>query len=217
MSKDPRVDRRRFFREGLRELLKPLADAADPITEAMKHFDRSLSPAGASPRRATARTVSLDYWLRPPGALPEQQFRDACSRCGECVAACPAHCIKIDHSGQQGHGVPFIDVETMPCVVCDSLACMNVCPTGALVPMPLNEIDMGTAVWHQESCLLTQDQHCTICADQCPLGEAAITIEAQRVEVKPAGCIGCGICEHYCPTSPRSITIIPKAAKESAA
>jgi hypothetical protein len=31
MSDDKPIDRRRFFREGLRELLKPLANAIDPV------------------------------------------------------------------------------------------------------------------------------------------------------------------------------------------
>ena len=27
--------------------------------------------------------------LRPPGALPEKDFLAACTRCGQCVQACP--------------------------------------------------------------------------------------------------------------------------------
>lgn len=216
MSQDPRVDRRRFFRHGLRELLKPLAGAVEPIEQAIRHFETALPSHGARDARSNSRTVALDLWLRPPGALPEQQFRETCSRCGDCVNVCPAKCIKIDASGKNGHGAPYIDVDTMPCVVCEGLLCMNVCPTAALVPTPLTRINMGTAVWHAEDCLLTHEQHCTICADQCPLGEAAIEIKDAAVVVRPQGCIGCGVCEHYCPTSPRSITVIPKAAREPA-
>ena len=33
--------------------------------------------------------------------------------------------------------------------------------------------------------------------------------ERGRVEVKLPGCVDCGVCELYCPTSPRAITIRP--------
>jgi NAD-dependent dihydropyrimidine dehydrogenase PreA subunit len=35
-----------------------------------------------------------------------------------------------------------------------------------------------------------------------------------QIEVKPLGCIGCGMCQQDCPTTPRAITVIPKAARE---
>src|SRR5213075_19855 len=109
-----------------------------------------------------------------PGAVSEQAFRETCSRCGICVSVCPAHAIKIDPSGNKGAGAPYIDVSAMPCVVCDGTPCMHNCPSGALLPTPIADIDMGTAVWNVSSCLRTHDQQCQICVDQCPLGSAAI-------------------------------------------
>jgi ferredoxin-type protein NapG len=97
---------------------------------------------------------------------------------------------------------------------------MNRCPSGALIPVPLLDIDMGTAVWREQSCLrTTRDQNgstqdCTICVDHCPLGSAAIELQRNRVVVKPLSCIGCGVCQQDCPTSPKSITVIPKSARE---
>ena len=49
MSNDP-VNRRRFFREGLRELLKPLANAIDPVHEAVKQFEAMSAPFGSPAR-----------------------------------------------------------------------------------------------------------------------------------------------------------------------
>jgi NAD-dependent dihydropyrimidine dehydrogenase PreA subunit len=90
---------------------------------------------------------------------------------------------------------------------------MEVCPSGALVKTPRLEIDMGTASWHEGLCLRSHAQDCTICVDQCPLGSAAIVIDAQgKVDVVEEGCIGCGVCEHACPTSPKSIEIIPRVS-----
>jgi MauM/NapG family ferredoxin protein len=207
-DKDKPVDRRRFFRIGLSELLRPLASAAGPLTRVARELGK-LDEIG----KPTPTRIPLGVWLRPPGALPEQKFLDTCSRCGECVRICPAQAIKIDDAGKHGGGVPYIDADVMSCVVCEGLKCMSVCPTGALVPTSINDIDMGTAVWREEICLRSRGESCTICVDKCPLGSAAIELKLGRIAVNPHGCIGCGVCQHECPTSPKSIFVIPIAAK----
>src|SRR5690349_2796276 len=93
MSDDRPVDRRSFFLRGFRELLKPLAEAAAPIERALEQFDaldRGITPgqpaaAAATPSKPTTWNLPV---LRPPGALPEREFRDTCSRCGTCVSVC---------------------------------------------------------------------------------------------------------------------------------
>jgi NAD-dependent dihydropyrimidine dehydrogenase PreA subunit len=89
------------------------------------------------------------------------------------------------------------------------------CPTGALQPIPLGQIRMGTAVWYPDTCVRSQGQDCTICVDRCPVGSVAIELVNDRIEVKPLGCIGCGVCQHDCPTDPKSIVVIPVAAKQT--
>src|SRR5688572_8242908 len=184
MSDERPIDRRRFFREGLRGLLRPVAKAVDPIERVAREFKRlhdeqerpGLPPPavterepvdGAVSRSVNGATTALERWHRPPGALPEAAFLDTCSRCGECVRVCPAQCIKIDGAGVKGAGAPYIDPSEMPCVLCDGLRCMLACPTGALVPTLLADIDMGTAVWREEICLRTRGVECTICVDSC--------------------------------------------------
>jgi ferredoxin-type protein NapG len=214
MSDDRPLDRRRFFRMGLREILKPLANAAEPIERALRELeslDKAISPTLASSSR------SLPTFLRPPGALDEQAFREQCSRCGICVSVCPADAIKIDSTGAIANGAPYIVAAEAPCVACDGLHCMQNCPSGALRFTPLVDIDMGTAQWKPQFCTRTTiGDDCRICVDQCPLGSAALVIdEAGKVTVIKDGCIGCGVCEHYCPTEPKSIVVIPKAARDS--
>ena len=68
MSDDRPVDRRRFFREGLAELLKPLVKAAEPIERALAELDALDRPRPARP------PVNLPVFLRPPGALPERAW-----------------------------------------------------------------------------------------------------------------------------------------------
>ena len=172
MSPHRKVDRRRFCRVGLAEFLKPLAGAIEPVQEALRQFD--MLPEDQPATRPAQQSIERP-WLRPPGALfPDQSFRDTCSRCGECVKVCPAQCIKLDPTGVNGHGAPYIDPNVMACVLCDGLKCMHVCPSGALQAIPLGKINMGTAVLNYESCLRNHGENCTICIDRCPAGSVAI-------------------------------------------
>lgn len=202
------MNRRRFFREGLRELLKPLAQSIAPIERAAHELGK-LELVGI-PAPKPMQGVNTETYLRPPGALEEMAFRETCSRCGTCANVCPVNCIKIDTTGHIASGVPYIDADTQPCVACDGLYCMNNCPSGALVPTPLVQINMGLAAWQRETCLRTSGENCTICVDQCPLGSAAIDIDGQGIRVKEKGCIGCGVCQFQCPTTPKSIQVVPK-------
>lgn len=208
MDSNKPVNRRRFFREGLRELLKPLAGAMEPLEQVAHQLGRledavPLPPPPPGPDGP---------WLRPPGALDERAFRDTCSRCGTCVSVCPAQCIKIDHSGKKGNGAPYIEPDIMPCVVCDGLVCMRDCPSGALVPTALGLINMGTAVWNEYTCVRSRGEDCKICVDQCPIGSVAIQLRENQIRVIENGCTGCGVCQNYCPTSPKSIVVVPKSA-----
>lgn len=213
MSKDKRLDRRQFFRRGLSELLKPLAKSLEPVERTLSEFEK-LSQARKASIPQEKKSVSLDVWLRPPGALVEAAFLDTCSRCGECVAVCPAEAIKIDPTADRGKGAPYIDPDAMACVVCDGLACMSHCPSGALVVTPLTQIKMGTAVWREHLCVRSRAEECTRCVDICPLGTAAIELVNNDIAVKPLACIGCGLCQQHCPTDPKSITVIPIAARQ---
>lgn len=211
---DKQFDRRHFFRRGLGELLGPLAKALDPVTKTLDELAKLDTPS-PTPVSVKPRTVPLQLWLRPPGSGKEKEFEDKCSKCGICVTVCPARCIKLDFDAVAGNGLPYIDADSAACAVCESLACMKECPTGALVFTPTIDIDMGTAVWQEHLCVrTTAGETCTKCADICPMGSAAIELRGNEVRVMPLGCVGCGMCQQVCPTNPKSITVIPKAARE---
>src|SRR5690606_16712159 len=94
------------------------------------------------PQASVPRTM-----VRPPGALPEKDFLDTCYRCGNCIDVCPARAIRPMSQGDvERAGTPYIDADLSACVVCDELACMKACPSGALqlVSEPA-QISMGLA------------------------------------------------------------------------
>lgn len=182
--------RRAFFRDAASRVVRPLANYLE------KHI-----PIG--------ETSAV---LRPPGAIAESQFSDTCQRCGECVKVCPADAIfPLDGLHGDKAGTPVIDPDLAACVVCVGLQCTTVCPSGALLPL-LNpsDIRMGLAEVYEPICVRTDGEECTICVDRCPLGTQAIRFDdAGAPSVLSPGCVGCGVCQLYCPTDPKAIVIKP--------
>jgi ferredoxin-type protein NapG len=106
-------------------------------------------------------------------------------------------------------GTPFIDPQMQACVVCEDLACMKVCPTGALQSVPRHLIHIGVAEVRQDVCVRKHGDDCRLCVEKCPIGATAIHLAegSGEVVVREEGCVGCGVCEMYCPTEPRAIVI----------
>lgn len=226
MSNHGPVNRRRFFRAALGELFERVQRAAEPVERVLSEFGAAAGADAAAPAKGKPRAdaPSVDAppaadaapalrILRPPGALEEDQFVSQCCRCGACERVCPAQCIKLEPDGR-GDGAPFIDVEEMSCVLCDGLFCMHNCPTGALLPTPREQIDMGTAEWRPDLCVRTHGQECTVCVDTCPVGRDAIRLDGNAIAVLEDGCTGCGVCEYQCPTRPRAIVVNPAAVRD---
>jgi ferredoxin-type protein NapG len=183
--------RRAFFREAFTRFVQPVAE----------YLDTQIGP----------HLPAEKALLRPPGALPETAFLETCLRCGNCVDSCPANAIYPLQDDQPNlAGTPYIDPNDQPCVVCDSLECMQVCPSGALQKLSVHEIQIGLAAVNYDICLRSNGVECRDCIDSCPIGEKAIRLDSEkRVEVLSAGCVGCGVCQHQCPTTPKSIVVQP--------
>ncbi len=183
--------RRGFFRDAAYRLVSPIAD----------YFGEAGKPEQDSPR------------LRPPGAMEEDRFLTTCLRCGKCADACPADAIFLLNSAHgEAAGTPVIDPDRAACVVCERLSCTQVCQSGALSKLTdPSMIRMGSARVYEPMCARTQGRTCTACVDLCPLGESAIRFNDHRApEVLSPGCVGCGVCQLNCPTSPKAITVLPR-------
>ena len=147
-------------------------------------------------------------YLRPPGALDESAFRQACTRCTDCLDACPYDAIRRlgPEFGEAG-GTPAIIVHEAPCYLCPDMPCVTACTTGALLPVERREVAMGTAVIDLNHCYQAQGQPCDYCVTRCPLKNEAIDWDDRRwPKVDPDRCVGCGVCAHLCPAQAVIVT-----------
>lgn len=154
--------------------------------------------------------------IRPPGAASEHEFLAACIRCGQCVQACPYDTLELAalNAGLSA-GTPYAgDLRGRPCYLCrknPEPLCIKACPTKALSPVAtLLEIRMGTAILNPDTCWATNGVTCRSCWHACPWPDEALKLNSRlHPEVDAQTCIGCGLCEHACPTEPSSIVIEP--------
>ncbi len=157
------------------------------------------------PRRATP--------IVPPGAKSLRHLARHCTGCQLCVAVCPTGVLRPatawntlmqpESSYERGYCRP------------ECTKCSEVCPAGAIsaiTPADKSSIRIGHAVWIRENCVpLTDGVECDNCARHCPT--SAITMVSSGMEGKETlkipvvnieRCIGCGACEHLCPSRPFS-------------
>ncbi|MGE5376345.1 MAG: 4Fe-4S binding protein [Bacteroidota bacterium] len=162
------------------------------------------------------------FLLRPPGARennPDVIALTRCTRCNECIRACPTSGLQpaVWEAGAEGVGTPVL----LPRLgYCDysCQACGQVCPVQAIPALSLDEKRLqviGKAYIDESRCIAWSDhQPCVVCEEMCPLPEKAIQLEQQQVwgpgnvpvtiqlpHVLRESCIGCGICEYKCPVS----------------
>lgn len=165
------------------------------------------------------------FLLRPPGAReanPDVVGLTRCTRCSECMRACPTGALQpaVYEAGLQGFATPVLVPRLGYCdYSCN--ACGQVCPSQAIPRLSLAEKRqqvIGKAYIHEDRCLAWSDrQPCIVCEEMCPLPEKAIILEETTVwsiegdsvqiqlpHVVRDRCIGCGICEYKCPVSGES-------------
>ncbi len=155
--------------------------------------------------------------VRPPGALPEMDFLAQCSRCGECMAACPTNTLQpiwLD-AGFMGLFSPGLNLRRSYCSP-ECRMCGEVCPTDAIRSLSKDEriwAKTGTAVIFRRKCLAWEQQKsCMVCDEVCPYKAVEFRKEpGNRVPVplvREEKCAGCGYCEHFCPVQNQSAIVI---------
>jgi ferredoxin-type protein NapG len=158
----------------------------------------------------------LRRFLRPPGALPEPEFLQACIGCGQCANVCPNKCISLHglEEGLENLVTPKISARAQACILC--MACTQVCPTHALQKLEPTEagiraVKMGTAVVSEQVCYSFAGRTCGVCYRACPLPGKAMTLGLfEQPHVHAEHCVGCGLCEAACVHMPQAIRVIPR-------
>ena len=166
-------------------------------------------------------STSSSYPVRPPGSVPEETFLQLCIRCGECLQACPNDVLQPQafEQGFEGLWTPHVVANWSGCEPsCNN--CCQVCPTGAIRAIPLEEkrvARMGLAWVNEETCLpYAGREECQLCVDVCAdSGYDAIefiTVGTETDEMGnpmegtgmlapvllPEKCVGCGLCQTRC-------------------
>lgn len=167
-------------------------------------FLSSFATAIFQESRASAKA------LRPPGALPEDEFLATCNRCGRCIKVCPSEGLVPMplEKGLLNFDTPNLIPRKGRCELC--MLCPKVCPTGALQDVAVKEVAIGTAAVNEKKCLAwAEGKLCLVCAEQCPV-HAVVMDQAKRPRIDAEKCIGCGACENSCPVEEPAVVVTPK-------
>lgn len=143
-------------------------------------------------------------FIRPPWAHAEERFTALCTRCGECMTACPYAIIKPARGK-----FPVMDFSISGCDFCGD--CVTVCKPGALV-----REDPGVRPWGLKAvitgrCLSLNGVVCRSCGEACEARAIGFRLEVggiARPKLDLDACTGCGECFAVCPVKAVNISTI---------
>jgi len=203
------MDRRNFFRSALKKGGKAAVEVVD-----------------AQVKKQASR------WIRPPFAIDELDFILACTRCSDCITACP-HGVVFSLPARVGAkfvGTPALDLLNKACHLCEDWPCVNACKANALrLPAnedeatindtdELNETDeaaidhrpipprLAKVEINEQTCLPYSGPECGACFNSCPI-PGALSQDMFRPIINPQLCCGCGLCRESCIVDPKAISI----------
>lgn len=162
----------------------------------------------AESRRALlrGRGAPLANRRRPPWT--DDDFTDLCTRCGDCIKACPEQVLAPGDGG-----FPQVVFRGEGCTFCGD--CAEACPE------PVFDLARSAFEWYariQEHCLALDGIHCQSCEDACEpmairfrprLGKPPVP------EISEDLCTGCFACAAVCPRD--AIAFVTPSTEQEAA
>lgn len=188
-----------------------------PAAETSTGFTRRMFLGAVGLGAATAAVAGVDHnakypdprLIRPPAALPGDEFNDACIRCGECMKVCVTGGLQptLFEAGLPALLTPRLLPAVGYCQYKCNM-CSQVCPTGAIQPFEVQDkpyIKLGLANLNRSTCLVwAGSRDCLVCDEYCPYK----AIDWKEIDGRPHPfvnenvCVGCGTCEKFCPIKP---------------
>ena len=139
--------------------------------------------------------------IRPPWALPENEFVDRCTRCNDCLKACP-QVILVPGDG----GYPTVEFKRGECTFCAD--CVAACQPLALLRNSEDAAPWSYKARVSDACLPKKGVECRVCGDFYDV--RAIRFQPRLggnplPDIDPETCTGCGACVAPCPATAISI------------
>lgn len=139
--------------------------------------------------------------IRPPWALPESEFVDRCTRCNDCLKACPQG-ILVPGDG----AYPTVEFSRGECTFCAD--CVTACQPRALLRNSEDATPWPYKAQVNEACLPKKGVECRVCGDFCDV--RAIRFQPRiggnpLPDINADTCTGCGACVAPCPATAISI------------
>lgn len=152
------------------------------------------------------RNSKSTHPLLPAGALTFEVFKNKCNSCLACVENCPRHI--LEPSVKIGQGlIPVLNFANGYCDP-ECTKCNEVCTADAITTINQDDkkkIQIGHAIWLRENCIaVTNGKECKLCMEACPNDCIEIIQNGRKSYpiIDNSKCVGCGACEHACPSSP---------------
>lgn len=143
--------------------------------------------------------------IRPPWSR-ETSLAEHCTKCGDCVAACPEDILRLDAGG-----LPEVDFGHGACTFCGDCAKSCTVPVFDLTRFPAWQVDISVS----DQCLPKRGILCESCRDVCLDGAIRFARnpgQAPIPTISDADCTGCGACISVCPAGAISATCGGEAA-----
>lgn len=135
-------------------------------------------------------------YIRPPWSKQEIELVSNCSRCNDCISACPENILTTDPKG-----FPKIDFKQGECTFCAE--CVSACQADVFTN------DTDSSPWSltasiTSKCLPLQGIVCGRCAEECETAAISMKLIAGGITIPQLNietCSGCGACYRICPTN----------------